>query len=132
MFLPGESPGHKSLVGYSPWGHKESRHNLVTEHICSHLEGLGVRAWGRWDVAGDIPIGGEVVGLAFCPSHDARPTCAHTCPFLSREDPCCARQMGRVLTHMERPTSAEAPPDLLNLTAARGGSVSSSINPFYR
>ena len=22
--LPGESQGHRSLVGYSPWGHKES------------------------------------------------------------------------------------------------------------
>ena len=24
MFLPGESRGQRSLVGYSPWGHKES------------------------------------------------------------------------------------------------------------
>ena len=24
VFLPGESPGRRSLVGYSPWGHKES------------------------------------------------------------------------------------------------------------
>ena len=24
LFLPGESPGRRSLVGYSPWGHKES------------------------------------------------------------------------------------------------------------
>ena len=24
MFLPGESHGQRSLVGYSPWGHKES------------------------------------------------------------------------------------------------------------
>ena len=23
VFLPGESYGHRSLVGYSPWGHKE-------------------------------------------------------------------------------------------------------------
>ena len=23
-FLPGESHGQKSLLGYSPWGHKES------------------------------------------------------------------------------------------------------------
>ena len=23
-FLPGESHGQRSLVGYSPWGHKES------------------------------------------------------------------------------------------------------------
>ena len=24
VFLPGESQGQRSLVGYSPWGHKES------------------------------------------------------------------------------------------------------------
>ena len=24
VFLPGESHGQRSLVGYSPWGHKES------------------------------------------------------------------------------------------------------------
>ena len=24
VFLPGKSHGHSSLVGYSPWGHKES------------------------------------------------------------------------------------------------------------
>ena len=26
-----EINGQKSLVGYSPWGHKESRHDLVTK-----------------------------------------------------------------------------------------------------
>ena len=30
VFLPGESHGHRSLVGYSPWGRKESD---MTEHI---------------------------------------------------------------------------------------------------
>ena len=25
VFLPGESHGQRSLAGYSPWGHKESR-----------------------------------------------------------------------------------------------------------
>ena len=29
VFLPGESHGQRSLVGYSPWGHKESD---MTEH----------------------------------------------------------------------------------------------------
>ena len=27
VFLPGESHGQRSLVGYSPWGHKESDTN---------------------------------------------------------------------------------------------------------
>ena len=31
VFLPGESHGQRSRVGYSPWGHKESD---TTEHSC--------------------------------------------------------------------------------------------------
>ena len=31
VFLPGRSHGQRSLVGYSPWGHKESG---TTEHTC--------------------------------------------------------------------------------------------------
>jgi len=30
VFLPGKSQGQRSLVGYSPWGHKESD---MTEHV---------------------------------------------------------------------------------------------------
>ena len=30
VFLPGESQGHKNLVGYSPWGHKELDTTEVT------------------------------------------------------------------------------------------------------
>jgi len=30
VFLPGESHGKTSLVGYSPWGHKESDTTEVT------------------------------------------------------------------------------------------------------
>ena len=32
VFLPGESHGQKSLMGYSPWDHKESDTTEVTEH----------------------------------------------------------------------------------------------------
>ena len=32
VFLPGESHGQKSLVGYSPWGRKESATTEATEH----------------------------------------------------------------------------------------------------
>ena len=37
VFLPGESYGRKSLVGYSPWGHKESD---MTErlHVTSYIK----------------------------------------------------------------------------------------------
>ena len=33
VFLPGQSHGQRSLVGYSPWGHKESD---TTERACTH------------------------------------------------------------------------------------------------
>ena len=29
-------PGQRSLVGYSPWGHKELDMTGVTEHACKH------------------------------------------------------------------------------------------------
>ena len=32
-FLPGESHGPRSLMGYSPWDHKESGTTEVTEHM---------------------------------------------------------------------------------------------------
>ena len=33
VFLPGESHGQRSLVGYSPWGHKEQD---MTEQLSTH------------------------------------------------------------------------------------------------
>ena len=37
-FLPGESHGQRSLVGYSPWGHKESDMTEVTYHCTLHFQ----------------------------------------------------------------------------------------------
>ena len=34
VFLPGESQGQRSLVGYSPWGSTESDTTEVTQHAC--------------------------------------------------------------------------------------------------
>lgn len=31
VFLPGKSHEQRSLVGYSPWGHKRVGHDLVTK-----------------------------------------------------------------------------------------------------
>ena len=33
VFLPGESRGQRSLVGYSPWGRKESDTTEATEYV---------------------------------------------------------------------------------------------------
>ena len=35
--MPGESHGQKSLVGYSPWGLKESDMTDATEHACTRV-----------------------------------------------------------------------------------------------
>ena len=35
VFLPGESLGQRSLVDYTPWGHKESDMTEVTYHACT-------------------------------------------------------------------------------------------------
>ena len=35
VFLPGESHGQRSLVGYSPWGHKETQLSTHTRPACS-------------------------------------------------------------------------------------------------
>jgi len=36
VFLLGESHGQRRLVGYSPWGYKESDMTEATEHACTH------------------------------------------------------------------------------------------------
>ena len=35
VLLPGESHGKRRLVGYSPWGRKESDTTEVTWHACT-------------------------------------------------------------------------------------------------
>ena len=49
VFLPGESHGQRSLVGYSPWGGKRVRHGLATKapHHLSVLQCPGIRVNGR-------------------------------------------------------------------------------------
>ena len=37
VFLPGESYGPRSLLGYSPWGHKESDTAEVTQQARTHV-----------------------------------------------------------------------------------------------
>ena len=57
VFLPGESHGQRSLMGYSPWGCRRVRHDLVTEqkqqkihlkplHLEDHFHTLDfIRTW---------------------------------------------------------------------------------------
>ena len=45
VFLPGEFHGQRSLVGYSPWGHKESD---TTEQLTLSLHFVSARHWTRF------------------------------------------------------------------------------------
>ena len=40
VFLFGKSHGQKSLMGYSPWGHKRVWHDWVTDHTCKEESSL--------------------------------------------------------------------------------------------
>jgi len=47
VFLPGESHGQRSLVGYNPWDRKESDMTEATQHACIHtvvLQDFSARA----------------------------------------------------------------------------------------
>ena len=56
VFLPGESHGQRSLVGYSPRGCKRVRHSWATEHTQSQFWSWRCRAWETpWSqVAGQL------------------------------------------------------------------------------
>ena len=46
VFLPGESHGQRSLLGYSPWGRQESDTTELTLHMCTlACYNLGVETW---------------------------------------------------------------------------------------
>ena len=65
VFLPGDSHGQRSLVGYSPWGHNESD---MTEWLSTHTHS-GVGGTGHWDPKSMILITtkqiGSCMGLCF-------------------------------------------------------------------
>ena len=53
VFLPGKSHGQRSLLGYSPWGHKRIRHDLTKQQqisiymlsVCIHICNWSKLAW---------------------------------------------------------------------------------------
>ena len=50
VFLPGESHGQRSLVGYSPWTHKELD---TSDRVTNTFPFMGRRGWGspqRWEL----------------------------------------------------------------------------------
>ena len=55
VLLPGEFHGQRSLVGYSPWGHKEVRQNWVTISLSLHFtfSSLSKRTGSRLFIGND-------------------------------------------------------------------------------
>ena len=52
VLLPGEFLGQRWLVGYGPWGRKESNMSAVTEHAhagCSVLH-VAFSVWSKWEL----------------------------------------------------------------------------------
>ena len=54
VFLPGESNGQKSLAGYSPWGPKRVRQNLVTKTNSKRLNAKTISEIGGCIYVSDI------------------------------------------------------------------------------
>ena len=48
IFLPGKFHGQWSLVGYSPWGHNESRHNWACRQAEDKAETESNHNWLVW------------------------------------------------------------------------------------
>ena len=47
VVLPRKSPGHRSLVGSSLWGHKESDMTREKKHVLHSLEGIVIDEAGE-------------------------------------------------------------------------------------
>ena len=53
MFLSGKPHGQRSLVGYSPWGHKESD---TTKQLSTLAKILGKRRYGHFPSTKEVNI----------------------------------------------------------------------------
>ena len=62
VFLPGESHGHRSLAGYSSWGHTESDMTEATQHACKSWE-LYFIWWTWWASSPGTSLSGSAEGL---------------------------------------------------------------------
>ena len=68
VFLPGEFHGERSLVGYSPWGHKELD---MTEQLMLLLSRQDQQEYWLKAVGGDFPLGQDgAAAISFTPSAD--------------------------------------------------------------
>ena len=101
--LPGESHGQRSLVGYSPWGHKELDMTKATSHTHTHELWTKLENLPDFLKRGSIPTmerngkaGRDGESLFFLPAHqDTGP--GH---FLNKEaEHCQTRENGHVSCH---------------------------------
>ena len=50
VFLPGESHGQRNLVGYSPWGHKESDMTEQLHFTCTLYQNIKIQTWKMFHI----------------------------------------------------------------------------------
>ena len=68
VFLPGGFHGERSLVSYSPWGHKELD---MTEQLTLLLSRQDQQEYRLKAVGGDFPLGQDgAAAISFTPSAD--------------------------------------------------------------
>ena len=77
LFLPGESHGQRSLVGYSPWGREESDMTEMTEDARTHARVRLQAEHAHTDIR--HPCRGYALGLCtLLPTYMREGACAHT------------------------------------------------------
>ena len=114
VFLPGKSHGQRSLAGYSPWGCRRVRHDLVTEQL-QHK----VRGWGESKLF-SVQFSRSVTSDSLWPHEPqlTRPPCPSPTPGV-HTNPC-------PLSRWRHPTISSPSPPALNLSQGLFKWVSSS------
>ena len=101
VFWPGKSHGQRSLVGYSPWGHKRVRHDLATKQQ---------RRVNRDKLRHDQRCSALVGDSSRSPGND-RPTASAV----------TSDRWTAVSHSPQRPVGAGAPPDHMVIRSFRNG-----------
>ena len=82
VFLPGESHGHRSRAGYSPWGCRESDTTEATEHECQACDQEGSTVSGRAFYHRSFLKSGALFWVWKCPEHCLGSFCPQRLPSL--------------------------------------------------
>ena len=89
VFLPGESHGHRSLAGHSPWGHKES--DMTEQLTLSLFTFTAISKYHEQKVTEEVQMSSKCVRLSRIQGTEEAPQRFETPFFID--------QIGRVETH---------------------------------